>query len=51
MKTAEELRLEIADLVQEFADLKYTKKTFKPGRSVVPPSGKVMGATELKYMV
>jgi len=51
MKTTEELRLEIAGLVQEFADLKYTKKTFKPGRSVVPPSGKVMGATELQYMV
>ena len=51
MKTTEELRLEIADLVQEFADLKYTDKVFKPGRSVVPPSGKVMGATELKYMV
>jgi CDP-4-dehydro-6-deoxyglucose reductase, E1 len=51
MKTTEELRLEIADLVQEFADLKYTEKTFKPGRSVVPPSGKVMGATELQYMV
>ena len=51
MKTAEELRLEIANLVQEFADLKYTEKTFKPGRSVVPPSGKVMGATELQYMV
>ncbi len=51
MKTTEELRLEIADLVQEFADLKYIEKTFKPGRSVVPPSGKVMGATELKYMV
>jgi len=51
MKTTEELRLEIAGLVQEFADLKYKEKTFKPGRSVVPPSGKVMGATELKYMV
>jgi CDP-6-deoxy-D-xylo-4-hexulose-3-dehydrase len=51
MKTAEELRLEIAKLVQEFADLKYTKKTFKPGISVVPPSGKVIGATELQYMV
>ena len=47
MKTAEELRLEIADLVQEFADLKYTEKTFKPGRSVVPPSGKVISSTEL----
>jgi len=51
MKTTEELRLEITGLVQEFADLKYTEKTFKPGRSVVPPSGKVMGATELQYMV
>jgi len=51
MKTTEELRLEIANLVQEFADLKYKEKIFKPGRSVVPPSGKVMGATELKYMV
>jgi len=51
MKTTEELRLEIAELVQEFADLKYKEKTFKPGRSVVPPSGKVIGATELQYMV
>ncbi len=51
MKTTEELRLEIAELVQEFADLKYTEKTFKPGRSVVPPSGKVIGVTELQYMV
>jgi len=51
MKTTEELRLEIASLVQEFADLKYKQKTFEPGKSVVPPSGKVIGATELKYMV
>ena len=51
MKTAEELRLEIAELVQEFADLKYIEKTFKPGRGIVPPSGKVISATELQYMV
>jgi len=51
MKTVEELRLEIAILVQEFADLKYKKKAFKPGKSAVPPSGKVIGATELQYMV
>ena len=51
MKTTEELRLEIARLVQEFADLKYKDKAFKPGRSIVPPSGKVMCATELQYMV
>ena len=51
MKTTEELRLEIAGLVQEFANLKYKEKIFKPGRSVIPPSGKVMSATELQYMV
>ena len=51
MKTAEELRLEIAELVQEYSDLIYTQKAFKPGTSVVPPSGKVIGATELQYMV
>jgi len=51
MKTTEELRVEIANLVQEFADLKYQEKKFKPGRSVVPPSGKVIGAKELQYMV
>jgi len=51
MKSTEELRLEIAELVQEFADLKYKEKIFKPGRSVVPPSGKVIGATELQFMV
>ena len=51
MKTAEELRCEISNLVQEFANLKYRKQVFKPGRSVVPPSGKVIGASELKHMV
>jgi CDP-6-deoxy-D-xylo-4-hexulose-3-dehydrase len=51
MKTLEELRLEILELVQEYANLKYTEKSFKPGRSVIPPSGKVIGATELQYMV
>ena len=51
MKTAEELRLEIAKLVRDYADLKYLDTAFKPGRSVVPPSGKVIGATELQYMV
>jgi len=51
MKTTDEIRLEIAKLVQQFADIKYAEKTFKPGRSVVPPSGKVIGSTELKHMV
>lgn len=51
MKTAEELKLENADIVQEFSILKYKEKIFKPGRSVIQPSGKVIGVTELKYIV
>jgi CDP-4-dehydro-6-deoxyglucose reductase, E1 len=51
MKTTEELRLEISELVQQFSNLKYKEKIFKPGRSVIPPSRKVIGSTELKYMV
>jgi len=51
MKTTKDIRLKIAKLVEEFADLKYKAQEFKPGRSIVPPSGKVLGATELQYMV
>lgn len=51
MRTAEEIRQEIAKLVQEFSDLKFKEKTFKPGKSIVPASGKMIGATELSYMV
>jgi len=51
MKTPEDLRSEISKLVEEYADLKYKDKTFKPGRTVIPASGKVIGSTELQNMV
>ena len=51
MKTAEELRLEIAKLVDQFAAIKYEDKSSKPGRTSIPASGKVIGSTELQYMV
>ena len=51
MKTTESLRNEIAELVKEYAALQYADKAFEPGKSVVPPSGKVIGETELQYMV
>jgi CDP-4-dehydro-6-deoxyglucose reductase, E1 len=51
MKTTESLRKDIASLVKEYAKLKYVKQDFEPGKDVVPPSGKVIGATELQYMV
>ena len=51
MKTANELRLEIAKLVNQFAAMKYEEKPFKPGRTVIPTSGKVIGSSELQHMV
>ncbi len=50
-KSADSIRREIADLVQQYADIAYAPSVFLPGASAVPPSGKLMGAQELKYMV
>lgn len=50
-KTPDSIRREIADLVQQFADITYAEKPFVPGESPVPVSGKVLGAAELKNMV
>lgn len=47
----EQLRGKIAELVQEYADIVYQPTSFEPGKSVVPPSGKVLGAKELQLMV
>jgi len=51
MQATDSIRKEIAELVKQYADLQYAEKAFLPGESVVPPSGKVIGATELQYMV
>jgi CDP-6-deoxy-D-xylo-4-hexulose-3-dehydrase len=45
------LRSQIGDLVQQYADIAYASKTFIPGQTAVPVSGKVIGANELKMMV
>lgn len=47
----EQLRSQIAELVQQYADLEYGPKEFVGGENVVPPSGKVLGAKELQLMV
>jgi CDP-6-deoxy-D-xylo-4-hexulose-3-dehydrase len=47
----QDIRQKIATLVDEFAKLKYTPQIFKPGETVIPPSGKVLDAAELKSMV
>lgn len=49
--TPEQIRSEIAKLVQQYAEVALTPKSFVPGQSVVPPSGKVLGAAELVNMV
>lgn len=46
-----EIRNQIIDLVGQFAELANQPKPFIPGKSVIPPSGKVVGAGELKNMV
>jgi CDP-6-deoxy-D-xylo-4-hexulose-3-dehydrase len=45
------LRRQIAELVQQYADIVYAPKPFVPGESAVPVSGKVLGAKELQLMV
>ena len=47
----DKLRSQIAALVQQYADIAYAPKTFVPGESVIPVSGKVLGAKELQLMV
>ena len=51
MNKTEELRSKIIELVEEFAAIKYEDKPFKPGRDVIPAAGKLIGSTELEYMV
>jgi len=50
-KEPAEIRRKIEELVQQYADIVYVPEKFLPGQTVVPPSGKVIGARELKLMV
>ncbi len=45
------LRQQIAGLVTEYAELAHAPRPFEPGVTPIPPSGKVIGAAELKNMV
>lgn len=49
--TPDTLRQEIAKLVEQYAENTLQPKPFVPGESVIPPSGKVIGAKELQFMV
>lgn len=48
---AEALRSSILSLVAEYADAAHGEKEFVPGESSVPVSGKVFGASEIRFLV
>ncbi|MFZ4762144.1 MAG: lipopolysaccharide biosynthesis protein RfbH [Alphaproteobacteria bacterium] len=48
---AENVKTMILDLVGEYAALAHGAKTFQPGQSAVPVSGKVYGAEEMQRLV
>ncbi|MDR6775096.1 lipopolysaccharide biosynthesis protein RfbH [Azospirillum sp. BE72] len=48
---AETLRQQILDLVARYAELAHAPKSFVPGSSPVPVSGKVYGAHEMQLLV
>ena len=47
----EQLRAEISGLVAKYAELEFAEKIFVGGETVIPPSGKKLGAKELQNMV
>lgn len=47
----DKIRKKILSLVEEYAHLEFAAKKFVPGHTVVPPSGKLIGASELQNMV
>tara|TARA_B100001142_G_scaffold104718_1_gene106727 strand:- start:12706 stop:14022 length:1317 start_codon:yes stop_codon:yes gene_type:complete len=51
MTSQDEIRSQIASLVNKYAEIEYQKRDFIPGESVVPVSGKVLDVNELNLMV
>ena len=49
--TEQSFRKQIVAMTIEYAELFLAPKVFDPGESDVPPSGKVIGAGEIEYMV
>jgi len=49
--TQQQIRDQIAALVQQYGALASVPKTFEPGVTVIPPAGKVVGAPEMELMV
>jgi len=48
---SKEMRKQIAALVKEYAEETFAPQNFQPGKTVIPPSGKLLGFEELQLMV
>lgn len=46
-----QIRKQIALLVDQYAEIEYESKSFRPGLDLIPPSGKLLDGEELKMMV
>lgn len=51
MSDLKQLRLDISRLVEQYAKEAFAPTAFVPGKTLVPPSGKLLGAEELQMMV
>jgi CDP-6-deoxy-D-xylo-4-hexulose-3-dehydrase len=49
--TADDLRKQIRALVTQYAEVQFAPAPFVAGESIIPPSGKVIGAPEIELMV
>jgi CDP-4-dehydro-6-deoxyglucose reductase, E1 len=47
----EQTKEKIIQLVSHYSELEYQSIAFQPGKTTIPPSGKVIGAKELQLMV
>lgn len=47
----EQIRAQIASLVEAYAAEEFKETAFEPGATAIPPSGKLLGAQELKNLV
>jgi len=47
----DQIRTQIAALVEDYARHAYADRPFQPGVTAIPPAGKVLGAPELRNMV
>lgn len=51
VRTKDEIRSEISKLVAEYSEIHFQTKEFEPGKTVIPPAGKVLGSAELDNMI